>query len=314
LKTDNAYDRKKLRFYQPRHESFMPVEFSAAAYRLGHSMVRPGYRLNDGVLLPILPVPSHGLGEGLTGFRAMNPIWGIDWGRFIDIDVRTYDAPGDVAKRLQFAYRIDTSTVYPLSHLPASVLPKAKAGDPSSLPKRNLERGWRLGLPSGQQVARAMGIEPFKDDEILIGKFVDQKSTDPTDEDTLRPIASISDVFKSNCPLWAYILAEARNFQESVRIPVKESVTINTPRLGRVGGRLVAEVFLGIMFGDPNSLLSVAPNWQPEQGRDYALKDFVSYALGASRAQHRGRPYHRRGLGVLAATPRATPPATWPKT
>src|SRR5262249_17034553 len=110
LKTGAAYDRKKLNFYHPRNEPFMPVEFSAAPYRLGHAMVRPGYRLNDGVLLPIFPVPSRGLREGLTGIRAMNPNWGIDWGRFIDIDLRAYDAPGEVKKRLQFAYRIDTST------------------------------------------------------------------------------------------------------------------------------------------------------------------------------------------------------------
>ena len=84
----------------------MPVEFAVAAYRLGHSMVRPGYRLNDNdvTLLPIFPVPTAvpPLLEGLTGFRSMNPNWGIDWGRFIDIDVRAYDTPGDVKKRLQF--------------------------------------------------------------------------------------------------------------------------------------------------------------------------------------------------------------------
>src|SRR5882724_6565379 len=124
LKTNGKYDREKLKFYHPRNEPFMPVEFSVAAYRLGHSMIRPGYRLNDQVLLPIFPVPTQNLPEGLTGFRAMNPAWGIDWGRFVDIDVRDYD-PADKTKRLQFAYRIDTSAVNPLSMLPASI-----AGDP----------------------------------------------------------------------------------------------------------------------------------------------------------------------------------------
>src|SRR5205085_4135208 len=33
--------------YKWRHEAFMPIEFSAAAYRFGHSMVRPIYRLNQ---------------------------------------------------------------------------------------------------------------------------------------------------------------------------------------------------------------------------------------------------------------------------
>jgi hypothetical protein len=275
LKSGGVYDRQKLKFYHFRHDPFMPVEFCGAAYRLGHSMVRPGYRLNDRVLLPIFPVPSQGLNEGLTGFRAMNPAWAIDWGRFIDIDIRAYDTPGDVTKRLQFAYRIDASAVNPLSNLPPSV-----AKDPSSLPLRNLERGWRLGLPSGQHVAQAMGVTPLEDKDILIGKFVEEEPTDPNDPDALKSIDSISKVFANNCPLWTYILAEARYFKEAVKIPVKEAITINTPKLGPVGGRIVAEVFLGLMFGDDSSLLSLDPHWQPDSGAGYTLKDFVKYALG----------------------------------
>src|SRR5438034_8939269 len=129
----------------------MPVEFAVAGYRLGHSMVRPGYRLNDNdaTLLPIFPVPNKDLDEGLTGFRAMNPAWGIDWGRFIDVDIRKYDgSPDENKRRLQFAYRIDTSLVNPLHNLPSSVA----SDPPSSLAERNFLRRLRLGLPSAQNV------------------------------------------------------------------------------------------------------------------------------------------------------------------
>ena len=34
------------KFYRWRHEPFVPVEFSVAAYRFGHSQVRPSYRSN----------------------------------------------------------------------------------------------------------------------------------------------------------------------------------------------------------------------------------------------------------------------------
>ncbi len=280
LKSGNQYDRCKLRFYHHRQEAFMPVEFSGAAYRLGHSMVRPGYRLNDSdaTLLPIFPVPGEGFPEGLTGFREMNPDWGIDWGRFVDTELRSYGDDGssaDVKKlRLQFAYRLDTSAVNPLSKLPPSV-----GGNMPSLPLRNLERGWRLGLPSGQRVACAMGIKPLDDKDILIGKFVENEPK-PGKPDAPVPINTISKVFANNCPLWTYVLAEARNYKEIVKIPVKESVKINSPKLGPVGGRIVAEVFLGLMFADQNSYLNLDPNWLPKLGAGYALKDFVNYAIG----------------------------------
>lgn len=287
LKTNGHFDRNKLKFFHWKHEPFMPVEFSVAAYRLGHSMIRPGYRLNDAVLLPIFPVPKEidppdGIPEGLTGFRAMNPAWGIDWGRLIDIDTRSFGvdvdkqpADGPTMKRLQFAYRLDTSLVTPLSVLP----PEVASDPPPSLPQRNLIRSFELGLPSGQDVARAMHLTPLKDDQIMIGKAVDV----PGSGDVKGTIASIPElsIFKGNCPLWTYILAEAAKNQETVTIPVLEAKKITTPKLGPVGGRIVAEVFLGIMFGDNDSLLNLEPLWQPSSGPDYKLKDFVKYALGS---------------------------------
>jgi heme peroxidase len=277
LKTNGNYDEKKLKFFHWKNAPFMPVEFSVACYRLGHSMIRPGYRLNDddSTLLPIFMTPDAsklGFKDDLQGFRAVKKERAIDWGRFIDLDIRTYDGSPDQNKqRLQFAYRIDTSVVNPLSRLPAVV-----AANPPSLAQRNLERGWRLGLPSGQHVAQAMCVTPMKDEEILIGKGVDKpdKGKTPVSIDKLG-----LPVFEKNCPLWTYILAEAMRFKENVTIPVQEKVSITTPRLGPVGGRIVAEVFLGLIFGDNHSLLKLDPDWQPEKKPNYALKDFVSYAL-----------------------------------
>jgi hypothetical protein len=268
LKSDDTgqFDRTKLKFFHWKHEPFMPVEFSVAAYRLGHSMVRPGYRLNnnDNTLLPIFAVAPNTIPEfpngfpiGLDGFKAMDPARGIDWGRFIDVDIRSYgtDNPADAVtkRRLQFAYRLDTSLVTPLSFLPPSVA----SDPPPSLPQRNLIRSLELGLPNGQDVARAMHAHVLADKDILIGKAVDN----PAQGDVLGPIDSIQglEAFKKNCPLWTYILAEAFRNQEPVQIPVTEGKTISTPRLGPVGGRIVAEVFLGLMFGDRNSTRTGSP-------------------------------------------------------
>ena len=158
LKTGESFDRDRLKYFPQLANPFMPIEFSTAAYRLGHSMIRPGYRLNDAVLLPIFPLPvgqAPGFGEGLTGFRRLISNWAIDWGRFIDIDQRDYGALKPATnppntdeqvrvdkvanfRRLQFAYRLDTALVDPLGRLPAPVVGEH---DPrKSLALRNLER------------------------------------------------------------------------------------------------------------------------------------------------------------------------------
>jgi hypothetical protein len=198
----------------------------------------------------------------------------------IDIDTRGYGAadnptPAQVVanfKRLQFAYRIDTALVDPLGSLPASV-----AGNPPpSLALRNLERGRQFGLPSGQTVAQAMGVPALADADILIGQGVDAPDA------PLQDIVSIAGpAFAGNCPLWTYILAEAmRNHQQpDPAIPVTEAVTVSTPQLGPVGGRIVAEVFLGLMFADPSAYLHSDPGWTPAEGAHYRLKDLVATAL-----------------------------------
>lgn len=292
LKTNGQFDQGKLAFYHWRDEPFMPVEFSVAAYRLGHSMIRPGYRMNDddASLLPIFPVPSEGLNEGLTGFRPIPAGRAIDWGRFIDIDTRPYGTEDDATDannktRLQFAYRIDASLVDPLGQLPDAI-----ASDVKSLALRNLLRSWRLQLPSGQAVANAMNLTPLTDAQILIGKA----TGDPGDTDPILDVTGVQ-AFAGNCPLWAYILAEASQNQHAMPISATGGPgTIATPQLGPVGGRIVAEVFLGMLFGDNFSMLSQNPNFTPMTGSgpnftpkpDFKLKDLVAYALGQGPALH----------------------------
>jgi hypothetical protein len=135
LKSDKSIleNTPGLLFYKPRHEAFMPIEFSTAAYRFGHSMVRPIYRLNtklSGGNQPDTTNPNvhkrgidgrqfifAGLKErGLNGFDAFPQEWGIDWNLFFDLS-------GDKDKRVgknrtQPAYKIDTSLVNPLAFLP----------------------------------------------------------------------------------------------------------------------------------------------------------------------------------------------------
>jgi len=312
LRPGGRWDKAQLKIFPLSGVPFMPVEFAVAAYRLGHSMIRPAYRLNDhnATLLPIFPVPDHGLTEGLTGFRPLNPNWAIDWGRFIDVDQRAYgvEPKEGVAlspeleaanrRRLQFAYRIDTSLVDPLASLPMF-----GSDEIPSLAERNLRRGIEFALPTGQQVARflkAKGLhagEPIDARDIKLGKA----SGNPADllelqealngaaaaanastDDVQRAIAA----FSFHTPLWLYILAEAAARPEAEPVPVTDpgkpaGGKVATPKLGPVGGRIVAETFLGLMFADGNSYLNAAGGFTPMGGQGFGLRDFVAYATAA---------------------------------
>jgi hypothetical protein len=234
-------DPPQLRFYQPKKAPFMPVEFSVAAYRFGHSMVRPIYRLNQ--LIPRFPIfdsSDPDPNASLVGFREFPANWAIEWKLFFKMG----DAPDFGPQRIQPAYKIDTSLVNPLGSLPPSVT----SADFPSLAERNLLRGLRMGLPSGQAVAKAIGVPVVPDEKLRVGKAnEDDSKTNPL-------LVEISPAFRNNAPLWYYLLAESQQVFVDNKTPIQ---------LGPVGGRIVAEVFAGLMLGDQHSFLQQEPTWKP---------------------------------------------------
>ncbi len=297
-------DTPKLRFYRPKNDAFMPIEFAAAAYRFGHSMVRPIYRLNtrlDGGNHPDHTHPDErergingrqfifaGLEErGLNGFDRFPEEWGIDWNLFFDL---TGDSSSRVTRnRTQPAYKIDTSLVNPLAFLPefsqvnatsptppltdaSQLQPPPNPGQVHNLALRNLLRGMSMGLPSGQDVALAMSYEPIPDAELRVGK-----ATDAQEYDRLDTIDKIGRSFAGKAPLWYYVLAEAQHdwWQNGGQT--------GTPvRLGQVGSRIVVETLVGMLLSDGHSVLRQAPAWKPAIGKKagFDMADFVNHALG----------------------------------
>jgi hypothetical protein len=262
-------DPPRLAFYKWRNTPFIPVEFSVAAYRFGHSMVRPQYRLNT--TLGKDPPPDNdplngriaifdpaGDDASLTGFREFPSVWAIDWSLFFDMG----NSPPQLGvKRLQRAYKIDTSLVTPLGALPRSVV----SDPPPSLAQRNLLRGLRMGLPSGQDVARAMGVPALPDSKLMAGKATSDKTDRVADS-----IVQISPEFAGKAPLWYYVLAEAQQqFDGNDGTPI---------HLGAVGGRIVAETIIGLMLGDSHSFLAQDPAWTPAK-KQFGMADLIRMAI-----------------------------------
>lgn len=230
IQIDGGDVEDNLRWYRPRNAAYMPVEFSVAAYRFGHSQVRPAYHLNSVVRDRPIFLPSEEVGEldDLRGFRPIPSQWTInDWSFFLETG-------GDVAN-LQPSRKIDAKLSAGLFDLPGF------DDSESSLAFRNLKRGQALGLPSGQDVARLLGVTP-----VLGG--AELSAPEPT-------------------PLWFYIL--------------KESEIAGGERLGPVGARIVAEVLIGLLVNDSRSFVNAEPAWRPNLGSttgEFSLADLVVFA------------------------------------
>jgi hypothetical protein len=231
------------KFYRFKSVPFMPVEFAGAAYRLGHSMVREEYSHNH-VFRPALPRLAEGSLQFLFRFTSLSgdikgelgglprlpSNWVIDWRRFYNFNTPA----GTPNFEFNHSRKLDPFLTPSLHQLPGF-----PAGREGNLAFRNLRRGVLLGLPSGQDVAKEMqkkvpSITPLTPAEIATGP---------------DGAVAAQKGFDTATPLWYYILKEAQ-------------VRGNGERLGPVGARIVAEVFVGLVQGDEDSYLS-QPGWKP---------------------------------------------------
>jgi hypothetical protein len=239
-------------------QAFIPVEFQGACYRFGHSMVRPSYRANlkgEGVnggspFFGFIFDPGQNAAtsdpEDLRGgFRA--PRRFIGWQTFFDF------GDGQVKRNK----RVDTHISTPLFTLPLGAI--ASGDPPTVLPQRNLLRQLTWSIPSGQSVAKAMGVP-------ALGK---------QDLAAFKPYE-----FDRSTPLWVYALKEAE-------------LMANGEHLGPVGGRIVAEVLIGLLESDPAGFLNAPSTWEPtlqNPGPGFRMTDFLTYAGVDPKSRNAAQP------------------------
>lgn len=261
--------------YKAEMREGIPLEFAGAAYRYGHSMIRTGYKLNEGHQTQKIFTEGEGV-DSLIGFGRLPDTHWIDWKRFFPRD-NMFPAGGERPGtnddtregRLQWAYRIDTALVDPLKALPDVV------GAGRSLAELNLLRGNLFGLVSGQTVAQKLGVT-----ELAPKYLVMRDSTEG--EFGFTPIP---ERLQSDTPLWFYILAEAQRplvdmWLKKIELAGgQDRVILKDPdllagledinqvrqgppiaQLGPVGGMILMETFVGLLLADIDSYLSIVPD------------------------------------------------------
>jgi Animal haem peroxidase len=238
----------------------MPIEFSVAAFRLGHSMIRRAYDWNNifdngSGTLDFLFTFSAGSGD-LGGGSRLPSSWIADFRRLYDFNEANRADLAVPEAQFNRAMRIDTTLANPLEGLPGFSAAEA------NLAFRNLTRAHMVKLATGQQMAAFL-----KNKGVNLTKLTTAQIRDGRNGATLEGLTQVQrTALVNNTPLWFYILREAE---------------LNQGRSKGVGARIVAETFHRAIEGSRTSIVR-DPAWRPTLGPDnttFRMVDLLLFAF-----------------------------------
>jgi hypothetical protein len=252
----------------PTEVPTMPIEFSVAAFRLGHAMVRRAYNWNkvfdDGAGSLDLLFLFSGTGGDLGGEPRLISTWIADWRRLFDFGEAGKQNLVVPASKSNRAMRIDTTLVDPLKNLPTGAFggPGVPFNDPrANLAFRNLTRAKMVRLATGQQMATFLKGKGVSLTKLTKAQIRDGRNGAALD--ALTP--SQRQALLRDTPLWFYVLREAE---------------FGGGRLKGVGARIVAETFHRAMEGSQHSIVRDT-TFTPSLGRDSSTFRMVDLLLFA---------------------------------
>jgi hypothetical protein len=249
----------------PTQVPTMPIEFSVAAFRLGHSMIRREYNWNrifdDGFgSLDLLFAFSAGSGN-LGGGPRLPSSWIADFRRLYDFKEAGRADLAVPERKFNRAMRIDTTLATTLSNLPGF-----SAGE-ANLAFRNLARAKMVRLATGQQMATFLKSKGVTLTKLTKAQIRDGNKGVKLDGLTQQQRAALL----KNTPLWFYILREAE---------------LNQGKLKGVGARIVAETFHRAMEGSQVSIVRDL-TWRPSLGPNnttFRMVDLLLFAFEGKKA------------------------------
>ena len=247
----------------------MPIEFSVAAFRLGHAMIRQRYnwnkRFDNGAGALFFLFDFSATSGTLGGFNRLPSNWIADFRRLYDFGEAGRADLAVPAAKFNRAMRIDTTLVNPLE-----ALPRGSFGGPASdeftiranLAFRNLTRAKMVKLATGQQM-----VTFLKGKGVRLGTLTKAQIRNG---DGGASVASLTPTQReglvARTPLWFYILREAE---------------LNGGKLKGAGARIVAETFHRAMEGSEHSIVR-DPAWRPTLGPDadtFRMVDLMLFAF-----------------------------------